>query len=338
MNSKLMCGRRLLFLNLILFALIFCTGAGEGLAATLKRQKLLMGTKVSIILCGPEQAVLEKAAQAAFATMEQIEGSLSSWRQNSEISKINRSAGIEPVVVSPDLFALIRKSIHFSGLSKGCFDISWKGLGDLWDLRSPDFQKPVHESVTGRLHLVDYRKILLDNEAGSVLLGERGMKISLGGIGKGYSVDMAVKSVRSLGVENGIVDAGGDLKAFGRKESGELWTVGIKNPRDEKKVMCVIPLSNVAVATSGDYERYRMINGTRYHHILDPRNGYPARGCMSTTVVARDVLDADALATSVFVMGPDEGLALLEQLPDIEGVIVDSEGKLRASSGLATAE
>jgi thiamine biosynthesis lipoprotein len=161
------------------------------------------------------------------------------------------------------------------------------------------------------------------------------MQISLGGIAKGYAVDRAAEVLRESGIKGGIVSAGGDLVAFGKREDRESWKVGVRNPRDPSKNICVIPVSNLAVATSGDYERYRMAGGRRYHHIIDPRTGYPSKGCMSVTVLAGHALDADALATAVFVLGPGEGRALLEKLPDVEGIIVDGEGKVTASSGLA---
>ena len=297
-----------------------------------------MSTEVEIILCGPNEEALEKAAASAFSVMEQIERDFSVGGGSSKIKEINKFAGLKPVKVGPDLFVLIQKSISFSHLSNGCFDISTQGLGNLWDFRAPTFVVPEGEVVNRCLNLVDYRKIRLDRETSSVILEQKGMRISVGGIGKGYAVDKAVEAVRVFGIKDGIINAGGDLKAFGRKENGELWKVAIKNPRDQDRIMCVIPLSNVALATSGDYERYRIVGGKRYHHLLDPRTGYPAVGCMSATVIAKDALEADALATAVFVMGPRDGLNLVESLPGVEGVVVDITGKLKSSMGLATLE
>jgi thiamine biosynthesis lipoprotein len=168
-----------------------------------------------------------------------------------------------------------------------------------------------------------------------VFLEKPGMRISLGGIAKGYAVDRAVEVLRESGIQGGIVSAGGDLKAFGKREDGGPWKVGVRNPRDPSKNISVIPVSNLAVATSGDYERYRVVGGRRYHHIIDPRTGYPSRGCMSVTVVTEQALEADALATAVFVLGPERGRALLEKLPDVEGILVDGDGRIVASSGLS---
>jgi len=188
------------------------------------------------------------------------------------------------------------------------------------------------------LERVDYRKIRLNQRDSTVFLEEGGMEISLGGIAKGYAVDRAVGILRESGIKGGIVSAGGDLLAFGRKGNGEVWKVGVRNPRDHSKNICVLSVSDLSVATSGDYERYRMVDGKRVHHIIDPRTGYQSTGCMSVTVAARRAMTADALATAVFVLGPEEGLALLEELPGVEGVIVDSDGKISASTGLAGAE
>jgi len=308
------------------------------LALTLEREKTLMGTSVQIILAGPDRKVLEEAMDAGFSTISNVEKSMSFFEADSEIAEINRCAGLRPVRVSPDLFGLIQEALSFSELSGGCFDITVGALAALWNFRLEDFRVPPEAQVKSRLNLVGFRKVHLEPKGLTVFLETQGMLISLGGIAKGYAVDKAVSNIRSLGVADGIVSAGGDLMAFGRKGDRELWNVGVKNPRDETKLVCVLPVSNAAVATSGDYERFRIVEGVRYHHILDPRSGYPGRGCMSATVVARNALAADALATAVFVMGPEDGIEFLERLPDTEGVVIDGQGRVRATSGLGAEE
>ncbi len=295
-----------------------------------------MNTRVEVVLQGPHGTLLEEAATAAFREMERVEDTLSAWRSGSRIFAVNEAAGRTPVAVNPELFALLEKAVAVSRLSDGCFDISVAALGNLWNFQAEVFRIPDPLTVRDRLKRVGYRNIRLDPGAGTVFLEREGMRISLGGIGKGYAVDRAVAAVRKRGVGNGVISAGGDLKAFGTKRDGDLWNVAVRNPRDAEKIICVIPLSNAAVATSGDYERQRTGGGKRYHHILDPRTGYPARGCMSVSVVAKEAADADALATAVFVLGPREGLALLERLPGTEGVVVDADGNLHVSKGLPT--
>jgi len=321
-------------LVLSLAALHCLPAAREARAARLSFERPMMGTSVEVILWGSDPEPSAKAVDRAYAEIKRIEEQLSVWRRESKVSEINRSAGEKPVQVPAELFELIRESIRISRASDGAFDITVQGLGDLWDFRSPVFRVPDAEAVRARLNLIDYRKIRLQQEISTVFLEKSGMQISLGGIAKGYAVDRTVEVLRESGIKGGIVSAGGDLLAFGKREDGGAWKVGVRNPRDPSKNICVIPVSNLAVATSGDYERYRMAGGRRYHHIIDPRTGYPSRGCMSVTVVAEHALEADALATAVFVLGPEEGRALLEKFPDVEGIIVDGDGKVTASSGL----
>jgi thiamine biosynthesis lipoprotein len=324
---------RILILSLVVLHCL--PWARQALAARLSFERPMMGTSVEVILWDSDPQAPAKAADQAYAEIKRIEELLSDRRRESKVSEINRSAGRRPVQVPAELFGLIRESIRFARVSDGVFDITVQGLGDLWDFHSAVFRVPDVGVVRDRLSLVDYRKIRLQQEGSTVFLEEPGMQISLGGIAKGYAVDRAVEVLRESGIKGGIVCGGGDLVAFGKREDGGAWKVGVRNPRDPGKNICVIPVSDLAVATSGDYERYRMAGGRRYHHIIDPRTGYPSRGCMSVTVVAENALDADALATAVFVLGPREGRALLEKLPDVEGIIVDSHGKVTASAGLA---
>jgi thiamine biosynthesis lipoprotein len=323
---------RILVLSLVVLHCL--PGARQALAARLSFERPMMGTSVEVILWDSDPEASAKAVDLAYAEIERIEELLSVRRRESKVSEVNRSAGERPVQVPAELFWLIRESNRISRASDGAFDITVQGLGDLWDFHSPVFRVPDAEAVRDRLNLIDYRKIRLQQEMSTVFLEKPGMQISLGGIAKGYAVDRTVGVLRESGIKGGIVSAGGDLMAFGKREDGGAWKVGVRNPRDPSKNICVIPVSNLAVATSGDYERYRMAGGRRYHHIIDPRTGYPSRGWMSVTVVAEHAMDADALATAVFVLGPQEGRALLEKLPDVEGIFVDTDGKVTATSTL----
>jgi len=322
-------------LLLALVALYCLPGVRQTLAARLSFERPMMGTSIEVILLDSDPEASSNAVDQAYAEIKRIEEQLSVRMRESKVSEINRSAGKRAVQVPAELLGLIRESIRIAGASHGAFDITVQGLGDLWDFHGPVFRLPDPADVKDRLNLVDYRKIRLQQEGSTVFLEGEGMQISLGGIAKGYAVDRAVEVLRKSGIKGGIVSAGGDLFAFGKREDGEAWRVGVRNPRDPSKNICMIPVSDLAVATSGDYERYRMFEGRRYHHVIDPRTGYPSKGCMSVTVVAERALEADALATAVFVLGPEEGRALLEKLPGVEGVIVDRDGNITASSGLA---
>lgn len=323
------------FLTFLIIALTCVAAEGQAFPERFAFERYMMGTSVEVIVWGPDRDASEKAVERAYAEFERIEKKLSVRRRDSEITQINRSAGSKPVKVDDEIYLLIRESKRFSEMSGGAFDISVQGLGDIWDFDRPGFQAPGPDRAEKGLKRVDYRKIRLNEGDSTVFLEEGGMEISLGGIAKGYAVDRAVGILQESGIKGGIVSAGGDLLAFGRKGNGQVWNVGVRNPRDHKKNICVLPVSNLAVATSGDYERYRMIDGKRVHHIIDPRTGYPSTGCMSATVVAKGAMTADALATAVFVLGPEAGLALLEELPGVEGIVVDSDGRISASKGLA---
>ena len=324
-----------IFLAFLMFALTCVTAAGPAFAERFAFERYMMGTSVEVIVWSPDRDASEKAVERAYAEVERIEKKLSVRKKDSKITEINQWAGTKPVKVDDEMYGLIRESKRFSEMSGGAFDISVQGLGDIWDFNRPGFQEPGPDRVEKGLKRVDYRKIRLNEGDSTVFLEEGGMEISLGGIAKGYAVDRAVGILRESGIEGGIVSAGGDLLAFGRKGNGQVWNVGVRNPREQKKNICVLPVSDLAVATSGDYERYRMIDGKRVHHIIDPRTGYPSTGCMSVTVVAKGAMTADALATAVFVLGPEAGFALLEALPGVEGIVVDSDGKITASTGLA---
>jgi len=324
-----------IFLVLLMILAPYLPATSEANAERLVFERYMMGTSVEMLVWSPDRELSEKAVERAYGEIERIEKKLSVRREDSETTGINRSAGANPVKVDEEIFRLIRESKRFSEMSGGAFDISVLGLGDIWDFNRPGFQIPPPDRVRTGLERVDYGKIRLNQTDSTVFLEEGGMKISLGGIAKGYAVDRAVGILRESGIKGGIVSAGGDLFAFGRTGNGDVWKVGVRNPRDRSKNICVLPVSNLAGATSGDYERDRVVDGKRVHHIVGPRTGYPGTGCMSATVAANSALTADALATAVFVLGPEAGLALLEELPGVEGIIVDSEGKIRASTGLA---
>ncbi len=324
-----------ILLSLFLTVLCCSTSAGRACAERLAFERSMMGTSVEVIVCGAAPAVAEEAVEKAFGEVKRIERKLSAHRKDSELSEINREAGVKCVEVDEEMYRLIEASKVFSVLSSGAFDITVQCLAGLWDFGGPEFHVPPPSRVKSRLDRVDYRKIRLGKKDSTVFLEKAGMAISLGGIAKGYAVDRAVAVLRASGIPAGVVSAGGDLFAFGRKENGAPWKVGVRNPRAHDRNIALLPVSNMAVATSGDYERYRILDGKRYHHIIDPRTGYPGEGCMSVTVVADNAMTADALATAVFVLGPQAGMALLERLPQVEGIIVDEGGKISASSGMA---
>ncbi|MDY7093777.1 MAG: FAD:protein FMN transferase [Acidobacteriota bacterium] len=308
--------------------------AEESAPHTVKEVQIKMGSRFEVTVVHEDAAMAREAVAAAYGEIDRIEALISSWRESSETSRVNRAAGQGAVAVSPELFDLVRRSLKVSKLTDGAFDITFAGAGKLWDFKAEDPKLPAPEAVATALELVDYRLLRLDAEQHTLELPREGMAIGFGGIGKGYAANRAVEVLRGYGAAGGVVNAGGDLLAFGEREDGTPWTVAITDPLQPDEVFAYLRISGQAVVTSGDYERYVEIDGVRYAHILDPRTGQPVRDVRSVTIVCPNAELADALATGVFVLGREKGLALLNQLRGIEGMIVDAEGSLHFSDNL----
>lgn len=305
-------------------------------AVTLRSADAKMGSQFEVTVVAADAATAERAAAAAWAEIDRVEALISSWRPDSQTTRINEAAGREPVVVSQELFDLVRRSLSVAKLTGGAFDPTFGGVGRLWDFGRREGGRtrarlPDPEELREALELVDWRRVELDPARRSVYLPKEGMRLGFGAIGKGYAANRAVWVLEEHGIESGVVSAGGDLVAFGRRENGEPWTVGLADPRRPGELLGRLVLTDTAVVTSGDYERFVEIDGERYAHILDPRTGWPVRGVGSVTVVCPDGELADALATAVFVLGPDEGLRLIDRLRGIEALVIDHEGRLHAS-------
>ncbi len=297
-----------------------------------ERSLAVMGTSLELRVIGPDARALEQALDAAEAEIRRVEDLMTDWRP-SPLETLNEAAGRGPEVTDPELVELIARAIEIQRLTKGAFDVTYAAIGRLWDFKTSPPLVPDEAAVRAALPFVDATRIRVSVDASTVELPE-GFRIGLGGIAKGYGVDRAMDVLMKHGIRHAIVNAGGDLKALGRK-FGEPWTIAIKHPRDRERVLALLPVSNTCVVTSGDYERFFERDGKRYHHILDPRTGYPATGCMSATVVAPNAAFADALATALCVLGPETGLELVETLPRVEALLVDLEGAVHTSTGLA---
>lgn len=296
----------------------------------------LMGSSFVFQLVAPEQEKdqAQKWLDQAEQEVRRIERLISSWDPNSQTSRINQMAGIGPVVVDPELFDLIERSIQLSKLTQGAFDISFAGLDDLWVFDGSQTQLPNPDTLSKRLQTIGYDKIVLDKAAGTVFLSQKGMKIGFGGIGKGYAADRVSQLWSQQGIEHSIVNAGGDLLARGRQSEGQAWQVGIADPQQPQHIMAWLDIENQAIATSGDYERFFILNGNRYSHIINPKTGYPATGIKSVSVLSPSAELADALASAVFVLGVDIGLNTINQLPEVECLIVDDKNQLHTSNKL----
>lgn len=314
--------------------LIGILAASAGLAATVNDARSKMGSRFEITAVHASEERANTAIEAAWAEIDRIEAMISSWRGDSETSEVNRNAGIRPVPVSPELFRLIRRAIKVSDLTNGAFDITFAAAGNLWDFRASKPEIPSEEEITQALRSVGYARIRLDQERQTVFLEDRDARIGFGAIGKGYAANRAVHVLKEVGIESGLVSAGGDLVAFGRREDGAPWDIAIAHPRDRNRMLARIPLTEQAVVTSGDYEQYFIHDGRRYSHIIDPRSGWPAAGLQAVTVVCPDAELADALATALFVLGNKEGLSLVERMHGVDAIFVTADGVPTSSSGL----
>ena len=293
-----------------------------------------MGSRFDITVVANDSIQANKYIDTAIAEISRIEKLISSWDANSQTSEINRNAGIKPVKVDKELFDLIERAIGISKLTDGAFDISYASMDKIWKFDGSMTVMPSKEEIISSVEKVGYQNIVLDKKNSTVFLKLEGMKIGFGAIGKGYAADKAKKLLISKNVSSGIINASGDMNTWGKQPNGNEWKVAITNPMDKNKVFALLPITNGAVVTSGNYEKYVNFNGKRYTHIIDPRTGYPSTGIISVTVFAPKAELADALATSVFVMGKEAGLDRINQLPKIECIIIDDIGNITKSKNI----
>ena len=298
-----------------------------------KRAQMQMGTLVSITVVARNEAVAQAAATAGFAEIRRMEALLSTWTSTSELSQVNASAGVKPVHVSTETLTVVQRAMQAAEMTDGGFNIAIGPVVEAWSVT--DGQRiPAESELEALRPLVDLQAVHVDVREQMIYLGKARMRIDVGGIGKGYAADQAVDALRRSGAIAGVVALSGDIKTFGRLPGGRKFPVGIQHPRKDGSVLAWIDLQDEAISTAGDYERFFEREGVRYHHILDPHTLQPARSCQSVTVIAREGVWADGLDTGIFVMGPERGMELVEQLPDIEAIIVDQDGHMLVSSGL----
>ena len=291
----------------------------------------MMGTEISVYLWHDDPVAGNEAVEAVFAEVGRINQLMSTYLEDSRISEINREAANGPVDAGAELTQMILRSLDMSRLTLGAFDITYDSVGQHYDFR--ERRHPDAATIEKELPLIDYRLVHADPVTNTVSFAKQGVRINLGGIAKGYTVERAAELLRQRGVTNGIVTAGGDTRLLGDRR-GEPWVVGIRDPRKEGEVAIRIPLVDEAISTSGDYERYFEEDGKRYHHIIQPTTGESANGVHSATIVGPDAVITDGLSTSVFIMGVDKGLRLIATLPDYEAIVIDADGRIFYSDGL----
>ncbi len=296
---------------------------------------LLMGNQFEISAVADDEQSANRSIHAGIEEIKRIEKLLTTFHDSSETNLINRNAGIKPVKVSEEIFNLIERSIRISSITQGAFDITYGSIDKgLWNFDTQMKSLPDKETAKEMVRLINYRNIVLDRAQSTVFLSEKGMRIGFGGIGKGYAAEMAKNIMQELGITSGIVNASGDLTTWGLQPSGEEWTVGIANPNVLGEVFSFLKISGLAVATSGNYEKFILIDGKKYSHTIDPRTGLPVTGIKSVTIITKNAEIADAMATPVTIMGVKAGLHMINQMKDIEAVIIDDYDKIHHSTNI----
>lgn len=298
-----------------------------------KRAMRLMGNHFELSVVGSREDWALKRIDAGVKEIQRIERLLTTFSDDSETNLINLNAGIAPVKVSQEVFELIERSNRISQVTQGAFDITYGSIDKrLWNFDPAMTSLPDATTAKKMVRLIDYKNILLDRATTSVMLKQKGMRIGFGGIGKGYAAEKAKAVMRAMDVLGGVVDASGDLTAWGYQPDGRPWTIGIVNPDHPDKIIGVLDITDMAVATSGNYEKYALIDGKRYSHTINPRTGLPVTGIKSVTVVCPYAEIADAMATPVMVMGVKAGLDMINQLDHLEAVVIDDDGKVYFSN------
>lgn len=314
--------------KLFLRAMLTAGALAADAQVVLTRQLTLMGSRFEITLADKDPIPAKEHIDQVIAEITRIENLISEWIPGTQVSEINRNAGIKPVRVDREVFDLTRRAVAYSVQSQGAFDISIAAMDRVWTFDGSMTEMPSAEAIRKSVEKVGYRNIVLDSAASTVYLALKGMKIGFGSIGKGYAADKGRELMQSLGVQGGIVNASGDLSAWGEQPGHKPWKIGIYNPFKPRKIVKVLKIKEASVATSGSYEKYAEIDGRRYSHIIDPKTGYPSTGLTSVTVKGPSAEFANALSTSVMVLGKKEGIGLLKQFPEYGYVMITDQGKV----------
>lgn len=315
----------------LLCTLALLAGTAPARADWLERTDAIMGTRIDVQVWSQDKAGGEAAIDAVMDEMRRIDALMSHYKPDSQLSRINAHANDEPVQVDKELFDLIKLSTYYSQLTEGAFDITYASVGYLYDY--PRHVRPSEAQIRQALPAVNWRNLKFDESRHSVRFEHPGMRIDLGGIGKGYAVDRGIELLKARGITHAVVTAGGDTRILG-DHMGRPWLVAIRHPDDPRKVVTRIPLSDTAMSTSGDYERYFDEDGVRYHHIIDPHTGHSASKVRSATILAPTATQTDGMSKTAFVLGPEKALEIINRLPDFDAVFVCPDGRVLYSNGL----
>jgi thiamine biosynthesis lipoprotein len=311
------------------------TANGMSERIVFKRDCKLMGNRFELSVVSDSEKWANEKIDAGISEIQRIEKLLTTFSDDSETNQVNNNAGIMPVQVSRETFDLINRSIRISEITQGAFDITYGSIDKrLWNFDKNMTSLPDKETAKKMVRLINFRNVILDKEQCTVFLKEEGMRIGFGGIGKGYAAERARQVMKEAGADSGVVNASGDLTAWGLQPNGKPWTIGIVNPDAKHEVFSYMSVTDMAVATSGNYEKYVMIDGKKYSHTINPRTGLPITGIKSVTIITTNAEIADAMATPVMIMGIETGLDMINQIKDIEAVIIDDHNRLYTSKNI----
>ncbi|MBO0950141.1 FAD:protein FMN transferase [Fibrella sp. HMF5405] len=293
-----------------------------------------MGSRFDITLVANDSAQAEQNIDLVIAEVSRIENLISDWRPDTQISQVNKNAGIAPVRVDPEVFTLTERALQLSRLTNGAFDISFAAMDRIWKFDGSMTEMPKPEAIRKSVEKVGYQHIELDPNQSTIFLKRKGMKIGFGALGEGYAADRCRAMMLAKGINAGIVNGSGDMSAWGKQPDGSDWTIGITNPLHNDTIFAIVPLRQPAVVTSGSYEKFVVFNGKRYAHIINPRTGYPATGLSSVTVFGPSTEKANGFSTSIMVLGKEAGLKLIRQYPEYQYILITDKGNITSSPSL----
>ena len=325
--------------HFIVFLSVVFLSVFDGYAQEIIQRKFeKMGSSFELTLVHDDPDEAERLIEESIAEIDRIEQLISSWDKDSQTSQINKMAGIKPQSISKELYDLIERANTIARLTDGAFDISYASVDNLWSFTGEEIHPPSPSLVEASVNKIGFEKIKVNAKQQSIFLPKKGMKIGFGAIGKGYAADRVKALLQTQGVKAGIVNASGDMSAWGTQPDGSAWQIALVNPMNKNKVFSWFSLHNTAVVTSGDYERYLLMEGKRYGHIINPKTGYPSQGVVSCTVFAPKAELADALATALFVMGEEAGIDLVNQLPNVDALMITDDGEIITSQNITVDE
>lgn len=319
----------------LILNIVFLLSALSCSAQVLRQRAVrLMGSRFDITIVSNDTATAEAYIDTVVAEVTRIENLISDWRPQTQISEVNRNAGIRPVKVDREVFELTERALYLSKLTNGAFDISFAAMDRIWKFDGSMSEMPPTEAIKRSVEKIGYENILLDKNNSTIFLKKEGMKIGFGALGEGYAADKCREIMIKKGVMAGIVNGSGDMSSWGRHPSGDAWKIGVTNPIDNNELFVILSLYNEAAVTSGSYEKYVVFNGKRYSHIINPKTGYPAHGLSSVTILGPSAEFANGLSTSIMVLGKKKGLKLLKAYPSYRGILVDDKGRVSGTRNL----